>query len=101
MALICVLILANLSIKKMSQDVARVGKRTVEMARETVAEKAAERQKRRLYVENLRDDMPLEPDEPDEPEILGEKSFRRKKRAASYFDDEVFVDVPKKSYNFV
>lgn len=95
LALISVLILANLSIKKMSQDVARVSKQTVQMARETVAEKAAERKKRRLYIENLRDDLPEEPEEADEPEILGEKSFRRKKRP--YLDDEAFVDVPKKA----
>ena len=97
MALICVLILTNLSIKKMSQDVARVSKQTVQNARETVAERAAERKKRRLYIENLRDDMPEEPDEPDEPEILGEKSFRHKKKSASYLDDEFLVDVPKKA----
>lgn len=96
-ALICVLILANLSIKKMSQDVARVSKQTVQMARETVAEKAAERKKRRLYIENLRDDMPEEAYDPDEPEILGEKSFRRRKKQASYLDDEVFVDVSQKA----
>ncbi len=97
MAIICVMIIANLSIKKMSQDVARAGKRTVEKARETVAERAAERQKRRLYVENLRDDMPDEPEDTGEPEILGEKSFRRKKKQPSYLDDDIYTDVAKKA----
>ena len=95
MAIICVLIIANLSIKKMSQDVARAGKKTVEKARETVAVRVAERQKRRLYIENLREDMPEEEDEPDEPEILGEKSFRRKKKQPSYLYDDVFTDSAK------
>ncbi len=96
MAIICVLVIANLSIKKMSQDVARAGKRTVEKARETVAVRVAEREKRRLYIENLRDDMPEEDDETGEPEILGERSFRRKKKQPAYLDDEVYTDEVKK-----
>ncbi len=97
MAIICVLIIANLSIKKMSQDVARVSKRTVEKARETVSVRAEERRKNRLYIENLRDDMPEEDDEPDEPEILDERSFRRKKKQPAYLDDEIYTDVNKKA----
>lgn len=96
MAVICVLIIANLSIKKMSQDVARAGKKTVEKARETVAVRAAERQKRRLYIENLREDMPEEDEEADEPEILDEKSFRRKKKQPLYLDDEIYTE-PRKA----
>ncbi len=95
LALISVLVLTNLSIKKMSQDVARVSKQTVQRARVS----AEERKQRRLYIEDLRDDMPPEePDGPDEPELLGQKSFRhRSKQSMSYFDDETYVDVPKKA----
>lgn len=82
--LIAVLALTNLSLKKMSQNVASAGKRTVERARET----AVERKKNRLYIENLsesdRDDT-----EDDGPELLDAKSFRKsKKKQVSYFDDD-------------
>jgi len=97
LTVICMLVITNLSIKKMGQDVARAGKRTVEKARETMAVKAEERQKRRLYVEDLRDGMPQEDGEPCEPELLDERSFRRKKKKPSYIDDAVFADKPLKA----
>ena len=82
--MISVLILLNLSVKKMGQDVARVGRRTVEIAKETVAE----RKKHRLYIEDLRDDYP-EVDDCDEPEILNKKSFRKKNRV-NYFEEDMY-----------
>ena len=91
-ALVSVLILTNLSLKKMGQDVVRVSKRTVERAIESTAER---RKQRHLDMENLLDDHEPE-EEPDEPEILGSHSFRRRKKA-SYLDDEVFTDVSAKA----
>ncbi|MDD5016483.1 MAG: DNA translocase FtsK 4TM domain-containing protein [Eubacteriales bacterium] len=91
-SLISVLALLNLSIKKMGQNVAKAGKRTVEKAKETVAE----RKKNRLYIEDLREEQDEE--EILEPEILGKKSFFKKKRA-NYFDDDIYrpEDVRKKA----
>ncbi len=82
--LVCVLILANISIRSMSQSVAVAGKRTVEKAIENVNE----RKKRRLYIEDLREDQ-------DnvilfEPEIPSRESFDKKKHS-SFFDDEVYT----------
>ncbi len=90
--LISVLVLTNLSIKKMGTDVAMAGKRTVERAIESVSDI----KKRRLYVEDLRDEQ--DDDYLKEPEILGKKSFHRRKRD-SYFDDEIYKteDVRKKA----
>ncbi len=82
--LVSVLALTNLSIKKMSKDVAMAGKRTVERARET----AVERKKNRLYIEDLRENNEYEED--DGPELLDSKSFRKKKHT-SYLDDDVFA----------
>ena len=84
--LVSVLALTNLSIKKMSQNVAMAGKRTVERARET----AVERRKNRLYIEDLRDNSEYS-QEDGGPELLDAKSFRKKKHAPSYLDDEVFA----------
>lgn len=91
-SLISILILANLSIKKMSKTVANAGKRTVERVREN----AADRKQRRLYIEDLRQENSLK--ETDEPEILGEKSFRKKQRTC-FFDEELYTpeDVKKKA----
>ena len=91
-ALACILVLTNLSIKKMGQDVARVSKRTVEWA----IDSASTRKSRRLDMHNLLDDDEPEQPEDDEPEILGSHSFRRRKKP-SYLDDEVFEDVPAKA----
>lgn len=82
-SLVSILVLANLSIKSMSQSVADVGKRTVVKAMES----AAERKKRRLYIEDLREDQ--EDVILYEPEIPNKESFDRKHR--SYFDDEVYT----------
>lgn len=82
--LVSVLALTNLSIKKMSQNVAMAGKRTVERARETVVE----HKKNRLYIEDLRENNDYSDDDGG-PELLDAKSFRKKKHA-SYLDDEVF-----------
>lgn len=82
--LISIMVLANLSIKKVSSDVAKVGKTAVEKARQN----AVERKKNRLYIENLREDEPQE-DILMEPEILGRKSFRKKKHT-SFFDEDVY-----------
>ena len=91
-SLISILVLANLSIRKMSRKVADAGKRTVEKA----IENAAMRKQNRLYIEDLRKQQMSEGNQ--EPEILDEKSFR-KRRHADYFDDELFSveDVTKKA----
>lgn len=94
MMLISVLVLTNLSLKKMGTDVAMAGRRTVEKAIDSVSEI----KKRRLYVEDLSEEE--DKDYINEPEILGKKSFHRKKRD-SYFDDEIYQteDVKKKAAN--
>lgn len=90
-ALVSVLVLTNLSLKKMGQDVARVGKRTVKRAIESVSA----RKSRSLDMANiLAEDAPQDPNEPD---ILGAHSFTRRKK--SYLDDEIFEDVPAKAEN--
>lgn len=91
-ALVSVLVLTNLSLKKMGQDVVRVSKRTVERAIESTTER---KKRRHLDIENMLDDHEIE-DEPDEPEILGSHSFRRRKKA-SYLDDSFFADVTAKA----
>ncbi len=91
-AIVSVLVLTNLSLKKMGQDVARVGKRTVERA----IESAAARKSRRINMTNiLAEDTQKDPDE---PEILGAHSFMRRKKS-SYLDDEIFEDVSAKAEN--
>ncbi|MGE5495220.1 MAG: DNA translocase FtsK [Burkholderiales bacterium] len=83
-SLVSILVLANLSIKSMSKSVADVGRRTVVKA----IENAAERKKRRLYIEDLRgeqEDVILY-----EPEIPNKESFERR-RHKSFFDDEVYT----------
>jgi len=90
--LISILALTNLSIKKMSQGVAQAGKRTVEKARETVTE----RQKRRLYIEDLRESDTGEMDN-DGLELFNAKSFKRKKQSVSYLDDDDPIDVIQKA----
>lgn len=85
--LVSVLVLANLSIKNVSRSVAIAGKRTVEKAIENVTE----RKKRRLYIENLRDDQ--ENVMLYEPEIPSRESFDKKKHAG-YFDDELYTSEP-------
>ena len=92
--LVSILALTNLSIKKMSQNVAMAGKRTVEKARVSVEE----HQKRRLYIEDLRGSQPEEADD-DGPELLNSRSFRRRKQqAVSYLDDDDEpVDVIRKA----
>jgi S-DNA-T family DNA segregation ATPase FtsK/SpoIIIE len=94
MLLVSILALTNLSIKKMSQSVAQAGKRTVEKARVSVEE----RQKRRLYIEDLRENE-TEDMENDGPELFTAKSFRRKKQQpVSYLDDDdESVDVIRKA----
>jgi S-DNA-T family DNA segregation ATPase FtsK/SpoIIIE len=92
--LISILALTNLSLKKMSQHVATAGKRTVERARETVAE----RKKNRLYIEDLRESEAADRDD-DGLEPLNAKSFKRRKQSVSYFedDDDEPVDVIRKA----
>lgn len=90
-ALVSVLVLTNLSLKKMGQDVARAGKRTVEKA----IESAAARKSRSLDMANiLAEDSQKDPGEPD---ILGTHSFMRRRKKSSYLDDEIFEDVPAKA----
>jgi len=89
--LVSVLALTNLSLKKMSQRVAAAGRRTVDTVRETVAE----RKKRHLYIEDLRESIAADDDD-DGLEPLNPKSFRRKKQPVTYFDDEP-VDVVRKA----
>ncbi len=83
-SLVSILVLANLSIKSMSKSVADVGKRTVVKAIENVTE----RKKRRLYVEDLREDQ--EDVILYEPEIPNRESFEKRKHK-SFFDDEVYT----------
>jgi S-DNA-T family DNA segregation ATPase FtsK/SpoIIIE len=92
--LISIIVLANLSIRKMGENVASFSKKTVEKARENVAR----RKDNRLYIENLGEDVFEDQEPAGEPEILGQKSFRKKKRP-NYFDDEVYApeDVIKKA----
>lgn len=82
--LVAILVLANLSIKSMSKSVAVVSKKTVEKA----IENANERKKRRLYIEDLRDDQ--ENVIMFEPEIPSRESFDKKKHSG-LFDDEVYT----------
>jgi len=91
-ALIAIIVLANLSIRKMGENVAQLGKRTVERAKEN----AAKRKNNRLYIEDLSENF-IE-DDSEEPEILGKKSFHKKKRN-NFFDDEIYApeDVMKKA----
>ncbi len=91
MALVSVLVLTNLSLKKMGQDVAMVSKRTVQRA----IESASLRKKHRIDMQHLLEDE-IKTTDPDEPDILGAHSFRRRKQHA-YLDDEVFEDVPAKA----
>ena len=95
MLLVSVLALTNLSLKKMSQNVAMAGKRTVERARET----AVERKKNRLYIENLRENEGYAEEDDGGPELLDARSFRRsKKQPVSYFDeDDEPIDVIAKA----
>ena len=90
MLLVSVLLLTNLSIKRMSRGVVDVGKRTVEKVREN----AEERRQNRLYIENLRGEEPIEEpyEEPKqrEPELLTRQSFWKKKPMPSYFDEEMY-----------
>ena len=93
MLFVSVLLLANLSIKKMSRDVVDAGKRTVEKVRIN----AEERRQNRLYIENLREEEPEPEEEPydapraKEPELLTRQSFWMKKKAMpSYFDEEMY-----------
>ncbi len=90
MALVSVLVLTNLSLKKMGQDVAMVSKRTVQRAIS-----ASLRKKHRIDMQHLLEDE-IKTTDPDEPDILGAHSFRRRKQHA-YLDDEVFEDVPAKA----
>ncbi|MBT7122746.1 MAG: DNA translocase FtsK, partial [Clostridia bacterium] len=89
--LVAVLVLANLSIKKMGKSVAQVSKTAVEKVRTN----AEQRKKKRLYVEDLRKEDP-EIDPFEQPEILGRKSFRKKKRN-DFFGDDSAVDVNQKA----
>jgi len=90
--LVSVLALTNLSLKKMSQRVAEAGRRTVDTVRETVAE----RKKRHLYIEDLRESAAAEDDD-DGLEPLNPKSFKRKKQPVTYFDDDEPVNVARKA----
>jgi S-DNA-T family DNA segregation ATPase FtsK/SpoIIIE len=90
--LVSVLALTNLSLKKMSQRVAAAGRRTVDTVRETVAE----RKKRHLYIEDLRESIIADNDD-DGLEPLSPKSFKRKKQPVTYFDDDEPVDVIRKA----
>lgn len=98
--LIPVLVLTNLSIKKMGKDVAMAGKTVVEKARTNAQEWQDRRDKKRLYMEDLRgeEDDEEQEDEIPQPEILSRRSFRKKKHT-SYFDDDVYTpeDVRKKA----
>ncbi len=92
MMFVSVLLLTNLSIKRMSRGVVDAGKRTVEKVRIN----AEERRQNRLYIENLRGEEPEEEpyEEPAqrEPELLTKQSFWKKKSAPSYFDEEMYTD---------
>lgn len=89
--LVSVLLLTNLSIKRMSRGVVDVGKRTVEKVREN----AEERRQNRLYIENLRgeepQEEPYEAPKQREPELLTRQSFWKKKPMPSYFDEEMYT----------
>ena len=90
--LISIIVLANLSIRRMGENVAQFSKKTVERAKES----AARRKDHRLYIEDLSDEIAVGDD--DGPEILGKKSFQKKKRN-NFFDDDVYEpeDVMKKA----
>lgn len=88
-ALVSVLVLTNLSLKKMGQDVARASKRTVERAIESVASRKKRIDMANILAEETKGD-------PNEPEILGAHSFMRRKKS-SYLDDQIFEDVAAKA----
>jgi S-DNA-T family DNA segregation ATPase FtsK/SpoIIIE len=82
--LVSVLVIANVSIKKMGKTVATAGKKTMEKAIESVNG----RKKRRLYIEDLRQDH--EEEYLDEPEIPSRESFDKRKYSG-IFDDEIYT----------
>lgn len=91
LALVAILVLANLSIKKMSEKAISAGKTVVQKAKTN----AEERRKKRLYIENLKEDAELaNPFE--EPELLSSKSFKNKNRN-NFFDEELYEDVNRKA----
>ena len=81
---ISVIVIANLSIKSVGGSVAEAGRKAVMKARES----AEERKKRRLYIEDLRENRA--PASSDGPEIPGSESFK-KSRQNSFFDDEIYT----------
>jgi len=98
--LIPVLVLTNLSIKKVGKDVAGFSKTAMEKMRQSAEERREEREQKRLYIENLKEEQEQEElEEEPQPEILGRKSFKRRKKHESYFDDEIYMpeDVRKKA----
>ena len=92
LALVSILVLANLSIKKMSTKAIDAGKTVVQKAKSG----AIERKKNRLYIEDLKDDI-QEADPFDEPELLGKKSFWKKDRNRFIDDDDSYADVNRKA----
>ncbi len=91
LALVSVLVLANLSIKKMGTKAIDAGRTVVKKAKQG----AEQRKKNKLYIEDLSEDT-QDADPFDEPELLGRKSFRKKERN-NFFDDDIYTDVNSKA----